>query len=196
MKFTGERVVPDKMGDRPDIYSEHLVRYAIAMNYCSMNDVLDIACGTGYGTDLLGSVSNSITGGDNDIQTLDYARDKYGLNLKEIDLEQQTIQQIFKKKFNIIVSFETIEHLVNPQFFLDGVKKSLSENGLFIFSIPVQNRGSYHKHLYTYEQAAILGNNKFKTVRTFVQRSGMVIHPAMANGDFNSPGTYIIKVMK
>ena len=195
MKFTGERVIPDAMQERPEIYSEHLVRYAIAMNYCAMNDVLDVACGTGYGTNLLDSVANLALGGDNNVETLDYAREKYGLKFLRIDLEQQTIDSVFKKKFHIIVSFETIEHLVNPFFFMKSVKKSLNPNGLFIFSVPVKNSSIYHKQIYTYKQAFVVGDNFFKPIKTYIQRANLILHPAMAMGDYDNKGTYIIKVM-
>ena len=196
MKFTGERVVPDDMHFRPDVYSEHLVRYAIALKYCSMNNVLDISCGTGYGTNLLGSVSNSIAGGDNDLSALEYARKKYGLkNLRQIDIEKQTIDQVFNQKFHIIVSFETIEHIENPDFFLKNVKKSLLPNGLFMFSIPVKNDSEYHKQWYEYGPALKFGNNIFKPITTLVQRIDAIIPSSIVVGDFNKHGTYIIKVM-
>ena len=195
MKFTGERVVPNDMHDRPDIYSEHLIRYAMAMNYCGNRDVLDVACGTGYGTDLLKKVGADVWGGDNDNKTLDYAEKTYRLNLKHINLEAQTILEVFKRKFDVIVSFETIEHLSNPKYFLENVKDSLAENGIFILSVPVQNRSEFHKHLYTYRQAMEIGNGSFQNIRIFVQRADMILPEIMAAGDFNTRGTYIIKVM-
>lgn len=195
MKFTGERVVPNDMHGRPDVYSEHIIRYALALKYCAMNDVLDVACGTGYGTDLLGSVSKSITGGDNDPKSLEYAKNKYGLNLKHIDLNTQSIWQIFMKKFDVIVSFETIEHLSNPLFFMNSVKHALETTGLFIFSLPIKNSSEYHKFSYSYHQALGFGNNLFKPLRAFVQKNDLIISPKMALGDYNSKGTYIIKVM-
>ena len=73
MQFTGERVVPNDMHESSVVYSEHIIRYALALKYCSMNSVLDVACGTGYGTDLLGHVSRKVTGGDIDVESLEYA---------------------------------------------------------------------------------------------------------------------------
>ena len=195
MKFTGERVVPNDMHDRPDIYSEHLIRYAMAMNYCGNMEILDVACGTGYGTKILNSVGKA-WGGDNDLESIKYAQETYGLeNLQVIDLETQTILSVFNQKFDVIVSFETIEHLVNPKYFLKNVREALSEDGLFILSVPVQNRSPFHKHLYNYRQATEVGNGDFQNIRIFVQRADMLLPEIMAAGDFNTRGTYIIKVM-
>lgn len=195
MKFTGERVVPNDMHDRPDIYSEHLIRYAMAMNYCGNMEILDVACGTGYGTKILNSVGKA-WGGDNDLESIKYAQETYGLeNLQVIDLETQTILSVFNQKFDVIVSFETIEHLVNPKYFLKNVREALSEDGLFILSVPVQNRSPFHKHLYNYRQATEVGNGDFQNIRIFVQRTDMLLPEIMAAGDFNTRGTYIIKVM-
>ena len=195
MKFTGERVVPNDMHDRPDIYSEHLIRYAIAMNYCGNMEILDVACGTGYGTKILNSVGKA-WGGDNDLESIKYAQETYGLeNLQVIDLETQTILSVFNQKFDVIVSFETIEHLVNPKYFLKNVREALSEDGLFILSVPVQNRSPFHKHLYNYRQATEVGNGDFQNIRIFVQRADMLLPEIMAAGDFNTRGTYIIKMM-
>jgi len=196
MKFTGERVVPDDMHEKATIYSEHLIRYAMALRYCAEKDVLDIACGTGYGTHMLESVSDKVTGGDNDKETLEYARKNYGLDLKLIDLEVQPITKVFKKKFEVIVSFETIEHLKDPQFFLRNVKGALAPKGLFLLSIPVSNRSEFHKHIYSYRKAIQTGNNLFKTLRIFIQTKEMIVPGRLIRGDFNKPGVYIIKVMK
>jgi 2-polyprenyl-3-methyl-5-hydroxy-6-metoxy-1,4-benzoquinol methylase len=195
MKFTGERVVPNDMKDRPDIYSEHLIRYAIAMNYCGNMEILDVACGTGYGTKILDSVGKA-WGGDNNPESIQYAQEIYGLeNIEIIDLETQTILSVFNKKFDVIVSFETIEHLENPKYFLKNVREALAEDGLFIFSAPVQNRSPFHKHIYNYRQATEIGNGDFQNIRIFVQRADMLLPEIMAAGDFNTRGTYIIKVM-
>ena len=50
LRWTGERYLPEMEGD---IEMEHLHRYAIARDLAYGKDVLDIACGEGYGSELL-----------------------------------------------------------------------------------------------------------------------------------------------
>lgn len=50
---------------------EHLHRYAIAMEFCSGKTVLDIACGEGYGSNLLSAKATHVTGMDADAITIE-----------------------------------------------------------------------------------------------------------------------------
>ena len=47
-EFTGERVIPGQVND--DLWAEHIARYAFAARLSDGARVLDIGCGTGYGT--------------------------------------------------------------------------------------------------------------------------------------------------
>ncbi|MBK8348617.1 MAG: hypothetical protein IPL08_13770 [Saprospiraceae bacterium] len=50
LKFTGERLIN---GTEGFIKREHLHRYALAMELVENKIVLDIACGEGYGSNLM-----------------------------------------------------------------------------------------------------------------------------------------------
>src|SRR5260370_283810 len=72
VEFTGERVIPDQV--EPDLWSEHLARYAFAQRYAAGKHVLDCGCGTGYGTFELGQAAAEVTGLDLSCDAIEYAR--------------------------------------------------------------------------------------------------------------------------
>lgn len=162
MQFTGERVVPDQMTNSPSTYAEHLFRYIFALDFCKGLKVLDAACGTCYGLEILSGIASQVFGVDNCQRALDYGLANFKFSgrlglLKNCDLDSQDIEQVLGAgKFEAVISFETIEHLNYPDFFLASVKKILVPNGVFIFSIPNENRSRYHKKIYDFEAAKTL----------------------------------------
>lgn len=125
---------------------EHLARYQFVEYYCNANygqirHALDASCGCGYGTKILSDISDSVLGIDYSSDTLEVARSKYNadnIEYKQIDLEKikETEQKLHRSKFDIITSFETIEHLSNPYETLDMLASRLKGNGLLLLSFP------------------------------------------------------------
>src|SRR4051812_14059261 len=75
-RFTGERFVPGLKGE---IELEHLHRYLVAAHLCESKDVLDVACGNGYGSYILAQIAREVCGVDVDPETIHHARDRYPL---------------------------------------------------------------------------------------------------------------------
>jgi len=61
LEWTGERYVPQMRGT---IALEHLHRYAFASEYVQGLDVLDIASGEGYGSEMLSRTARHVYGVD------------------------------------------------------------------------------------------------------------------------------------
>lgn len=122
-----ERVTLGEFND--SVERDHVARYAWAKQFCEGKSVADIACGTGYGLQMLGASSASAEG---------YDRELLCGNIV-IDLEKES----WKKSYDIIVSFETIEHLVNPEFFIANVHRTAS---LFVVSTPIGEFKGYNPH--------------------------------------------------
>ncbi len=135
LDFTGERMVPEKAD--ADVFWEHVYRYRFACPHVRNKRVLDIACGEGYGSAaLLNSGARSIIGVDISQEACDHARKKYGIDARvgsaeEIPLPDQSV--------DVIVSFETIEHVPNPKKFLDECLRVLVTDGKLIISTPDKN---------------------------------------------------------
>lgn len=153
LAFTGERVVVDKMQNRPDILREHLARYEFAAQFTEGLNVLDAACGTGYGSEILNA--NNYFGIDVSKEAIDYAKEKYQgyFNIEDLEKELEI------PSVDVVVSFETIEHLENPHNFLDWVKDN---SKAFVFSIPINMPSEFHKQVYSVEQIKELIGKYFK----------------------------------
>jgi 2-polyprenyl-3-methyl-5-hydroxy-6-metoxy-1,4-benzoquinol methylase len=122
-----ERVTLGELDDR--VEREHVARYEFAKQFCMGKDVADIACGTGYGTTILRQVAASVNGYDKQLLC----------GNRTIDLEKEC----WEKTFDVIVSFETIEHLANPEFFLENARRTAK---LLVVSSPIGEFRGYNPH--------------------------------------------------
>jgi SAM-dependent methyltransferase len=132
-EFTGERIVPGKTAEA--LFREHEERYVFAAQYVSGKDVLDVACGTGVGTSFLRTAGGrSVRGVDIDPQSIAYAKAKYG----DCEFAQGDAMQLALPNgcMDIVVSFETLEHLRDQRNFLLECRRVLRPGGILICSTP------------------------------------------------------------
>lgn len=133
LEFTGERFVPELEGE---IEIEHMNRYTFAREFVSGKDVIDIACGEGYGSELFSRTAKSVLGVDIDKETINHAKKKYvkpNLSFKEGSCLQIPAND---QSADILVSFETLEHIVEHDQFMAEVKRVLRPNGILLISTP------------------------------------------------------------
>ena len=136
-----ERINP-LAGDDEELLALHRARYQFASGFVRGKRTLDIACGTGYGTEILsheGSVQ--VLGVDISLEALMFARKHYASH-NVIFLEGNAEQIPDVGKIDIVISFETIEHLQNPNKFLEGIKRILPKEGMLIISTPIRSKGT------------------------------------------------------
>ena len=129
-----ERIVPDDT--EPGIVALHLKRYEFARPLCSARDVLDAACGVGYGTAYLADGARRVVGVDVDAEAIAYARERYARPNVEFVQEDLAELGMPEDSFDVVVSFETIEHLAQPEAFLAHAARVLREDGVFVVSTP------------------------------------------------------------
>jgi ubiquinone/menaquinone biosynthesis C-methylase UbiE len=129
----GERLEPGITGDT---MREHLHRYAIALDMANGKDVLDFACGEGYGAMLLAGKARSVTAIDIDEPTIKKAISKYKAG--NLHFKSGSVPELenLKDQFHLVTSFETIEHLDNHEEFLSALKKTMKPGGLLLLSTP------------------------------------------------------------
>ncbi len=139
LSFTGERFLPSCEGEM--IY-EHWHRYLFARQYVAGKRVLDVASGEGYGSALMAGVAASVTGVDISAEAVEHAAARYGSapNLRYVCASCASIP-LPDASFDVIVSFETIEHMTEHDAFMAEVARLLAPGGLFIISSP--NRVEY-----------------------------------------------------
>ncbi|MGH9432814.1 MAG: class I SAM-dependent methyltransferase [Terriglobia bacterium] len=178
-----ERVVPvDGNGDVT--FAEHLARYRFARQFVKDFRVLDAACGTGYGSAMLSEAgAHSVLGIDIDEAAVSFAQQKYTARqgLKFVQAPLSELAKIPSESFELCVSFETIEHLDDPERFLFDVRKTLSRRGKLLISTPNRYRYSptnydgrhpqnpYHKIEWTTEEFVSLLCRHFAVTATYGQ---------------------------
>ncbi|MGQ9635685.1 MAG: methyltransferase domain-containing protein, partial [Bryobacteraceae bacterium] len=160
IEFTGERVVPGRVD--PDLWNEHFARYAFALRLARSRRVLDAGCGTGYGSAELARAAFHVVGADLSPEAVEYARHQYAA--PNLDFVQADCTQLpFRDgSFDLIVSFELIEHLDDWRSLLRELRRVLAPAGQCVISTP--NRDTYteiralsgpnpfHRHEFCFEE--------------------------------------------
>jgi ubiquinone/menaquinone biosynthesis C-methylase UbiE len=129
-----ERLVPGTLAW--DLYQvEHIQRYERALDYCQGKRVLDVACGTAYGSTILAqSGAAHVVGVDISLEALaSNGKRQDRLALTNGDASRLPFDD---DSFEVVVSFETIEHLVNPELLLKEIARVLRPGGICICSSP------------------------------------------------------------
>ncbi len=137
MEFTGERYMPQV--NAPEISLEHWHRYLWATQFTAEKTVLDIACGEGYGSNFLAGAAARVVGIDADPEAVRYASQTYARpNLSFQCGAAQAIPIAGEQVFDVIVSFETIEHLTRAHqtAFLAEIARLLKKDGVALLSTP------------------------------------------------------------
>lgn len=115
-----------------DVRADHRERYAFAAKLVE-GTVLDAACGCGYGSRMLMDAGHRVIGVDVEPDAIDHALKHFaGPEYMVGDVQDMTLPEC-----DAVVSFETIEHLKHPEWFLRaarGVAKQL------IVSTPNEDR--------------------------------------------------------
>lgn len=139
----------------------HMGRYNIAKKYCKGKTVLDISCAEGYGTKLLQKWgAKKVVGLDISKETIDIARKNFGeKNIEFVNHDAMDLSCFKNCLFDLVVSFETIEHLQDPLNFLKEIKRVAKKNAKFIITCPndyayypdESQFNPYHIKKYTFE---------------------------------------------
>lgn len=156
---------------------EHLHRYAIAREYVKGKEVLDIACGEGYGASLLAACAKQVTAVDIDLPSIENARKRYrSENLRFLPGSVENIP-LNDRAVDVVISLETIEHVAGHEQMLREIKRVLRPDGLLFISTPEKKNYSdiphyhnpYHvKELYAREFRQLIARY-FTNVAMFYQ---------------------------
>jgi 2-polyprenyl-3-methyl-5-hydroxy-6-metoxy-1,4-benzoquinol methylase len=139
--YTGERIVPVLTPNT--VFQEHEQRYNFAADFVRGKTVLDVASGSGLGSDfLLRSGALKVIGVDIDGAAVEYASERYPrITFLHGDASQSI--SLPENSVDVVVSFETIEHLSNQEKFLSECRRVLKPDGIFICSTPNYQLGKW-----------------------------------------------------
>lgn len=176
LPFTGERFTPECVRE---IWYEHWHRYAFAQRLAAGRRVLDAACGEGYGSALLAAVADQVVGVDVDDAVIAHAKARYG-STPNLSFERRdaTALELPRARFDLVVSFETLEHVAAQDALIDGFARVLTDDGVLVISSPDKReysevtgyRNEFHvRELYREELLALL-KPRFPSIRLYGQK--------------------------
>ena len=134
LSFTGERFLPEREGE---IWYEHWHRYALARQLSQHCSVLDVACGEGYGAAMAAENADRVVGVDISPETILHAKTRYG-HIANLDFIPASCDRLPfpDASFDLVISFETIEHIEMQQSFIAEIARVLRPDGLLLLSSP------------------------------------------------------------
>ena len=190
MRFTGERFIPTEEGK---IQLEHYHRYAVVRDLVAGKRVLDVACGEGYGSSMLAEVAVAVTGVDISSEAVQHAQATYVKpNLTYLD-GSATALPFADASFDVVVSFETIEHLAGQAEMVSELRRVLRPEGILIISSPNRpvyseesgEHNEFHVKELDFTEFDALLKVQFPAVRYLGQRMlmGSVIQPLSSGPD-------------
>lgn len=206
--FKGETWIPGVTPKR--IEEDHIERYRFASRFIKGKIVLDIACGAGYGSKyLLSHGAKEVVGVDISDEAIKYARQHY-VDDKLIFMKADATNLGFiNETFDVVVSFETIEHVEKYHKFLEEINRVLKTDGILLLSSP--NRlvtssdypkrkkrpdNPFHFAEFTEVELIDLLKNNFKEVKVLGQRmvNKMFILPFIRRVFFRLGDVFISKI--
>jgi SAM-dependent methyltransferase len=132
LSLTGERTLPD-VPEENYWYRRHLTVYEWIAEQVKGLDVVDMACGEGYGSAVLASRAARVTGVDANPEAHEHARAKYtrpGLGFA------RDLVQTWSEPVDAVVFLQTIEHVEDPGAILEHFKSILRPGGVAFVSTP------------------------------------------------------------
>lgn len=160
---------------------QHLERYKFSLGFCKDKVVLDAACGTGYGSNILAKSAKSVLGIDiskNTItENIKNFSDAKNLKFEVMDVSKISIPD---NSIDVIVSFETIEHLKEDKInsMLNEFHRVLKKEGMLIVSTPdVRNyslnyfihSNGYHLTEFNFMEFKNILSKKFHIIEEYYQ---------------------------
>jgi SAM-dependent methyltransferase len=186
---TGERLVPQRQHGEL-VHAEHLARYRLAAQLAPGRRVLDAACGEGYGTAMLATAGATAVGVDVDEPTIAHARERYAAEFRVADVADLPFEDA---SFDLVVCFETIEHVEDAEGVLGELARVLDPDGVLLISTPNTHEylvdNEFHTREFTHEEFVGLLAGRFPRVRLLYQHnwtsSTVLEEPALreAGGD-------------
>lgn len=162
--FTAERTNEKSESDNP-IYQRHLFAYEQAIPLIQ-GDVLEVGCGEGYGSRLLAPNTKKYTAIDKFV-----ALNKENLlGVEFIQMNVPHLTPFADNTFDIVVSFQVIEHIDDDHLFLKEIHRVLKPGGKLIMTTPnikmSLTRNPYHVREYTHTELTNLTATYFSKVES------------------------------
>ena len=187
LAFTGERYVPTLASN---IEAEHIHRYLFSAGFVKGKQVVDIACGEGYGSFILAQDAEFVLGVDISESAVTHAQGLY----QRSNLRYQTGSCLKipaeDKSVDVVISFETIEHIHEHEEFLAEIQRVLRPGGILCMSTPDKNisdeENEFHVRELTRSEFESLLGSVFPHVALYGQK-GVFVSMLTSEQDESAP---------
>jgi SAM-dependent methyltransferase len=132
LPLTGERTLPD-VPEENYWYRRHLVVYEWIAARVGGKRVVDMACGEGYGSNVLAGTAASVVGVDANPEAHEHARLRY---VRPSLRYERDLVESFAEPCDAVVFLQTIEHVQDAGAILDHFRSMLSPDGVAYVSTP------------------------------------------------------------
>lgn len=171
-----ERIVPQELPwYYRHLYREHIARYRLASRKVRGKVVVDAACGSGYGSKCLADAGARIViGVDNSQEAIRYAMAQYGCPSTQYVVGDVTRAIFQTETIDVVVCFETIEHLVDYESCIAEVCRIMKRDGTLWISTPNASvsymPSKYHIREFTFQEFRDLLAKHFSKLSFYGQR--------------------------
>ncbi len=186
-EFTGERVVPGQVD--LDLWNEHIARYVFAARLARGKRVLDLGCGTGYGSAEISKSAASVTGLDISADAIAYVKQTYTQSKMRFMLGSAAAIPVRNASFDLVVAFEVIEHIEEWRKLLEEARRVLAPGGQLVVSTPnksyyaesrkLSGPNPFHEHEFEFSEFKAALEEYFPHVLLFTENhaDGIVFKP-------------------
>ena len=161
LSLTGERTLPD-VPEENYWFRRHLVVYEWIAARAHGRRVVDLACGEGYGSSVLGRTAASVVGVDANPEAFEHARLKY---TSERVRFERTMIELWRGDADCVVFLQTIEHVQDPDAVMEAIREQIGPRGVAYVSTPnvltLAPKGAERSgnpwHVYEYRAGGVRG---------------------------------------
>ncbi|MEX1029314.1 MAG: class I SAM-dependent methyltransferase [Paenibacillaceae bacterium] len=179
LRHDSERVIENFSNNSLEdylIYQFHVATYRFAQRLTSGKKVLDFGCGSGYGTAYIADYCNEIVGVDISLDAISYANSNYNasnLSFKCIEPVEEKSLPFLDLEFDMVISFQVIEHIKDTKSYLGEIRRVLKPNGVVIIVTPDRSTrlfgfqkpwNKWHVSEYSKTSLMVLINSYFEKV--------------------------------
>lgn len=138
---TAERLFPQQHWKKRDqylLFLRQLFAYQYVEQFVSGKRVLDLGCGSGFGLTALAKQTRMSVGVDKDFTGLAFARTQGAKEPSLLFFLNADVHHLPfpEQSFDVVLSFQVIEHVRRPTHYLQAIRKVLVPGGLAIFTTP------------------------------------------------------------
>ena len=179
MKETTERHSPDRIRtvEESVIDAMHRFAYGVVEEYARPTDrLLEIGFGEGYGSEIVRSCVSEYVGVEVDAAAVAHAAQRYRHPKSTFLLYGGATLDFDESSFDLVISFQVIEHVLDPDLFLREAHRVVRGSGSVLIVTPNRNHrvddgerpfNRYHVREFSPPELGTLMRQVFDTVEVF-----------------------------